>query len=90
VLLWLGIAPALPLLYISLYACYNLFHPIRLATISDLAGKVRAAPQDFSISGGGGNAGLCSQPHPLLLLVFLLLLLLLLLLPLLLVVGAWR
>ena len=39
-LLWLGFAPLLPLLYIALYACYNLFHPIRLSTISDLAGKV--------------------------------------------------
>lgn len=44
-LLWLGFAPMLPVLYIALYACYNLFHPIRLSTISDLAGKVRCALQ---------------------------------------------
>ncbi len=41
-LLWIGLAPMLPVLYIALYGCYNLFHPIRLSTISDLAGKVRS------------------------------------------------
>ena len=39
VLLVGGMAPILPVLYIALYAAYNLFHPIRLSTISDLAGK---------------------------------------------------
>lgn len=28
-LLFLGALPALPILYCGLYACYNLFHPIR-------------------------------------------------------------
>ena len=34
--LMLDLLPVLPFLYCGLYACYNLFHPIRLATISDL------------------------------------------------------
>jgi hypothetical protein len=47
-LLWFGFASMLPVLYIALYACYNLFHPIRLSTISDLAGKVRSPSSNFA------------------------------------------
>jgi hypothetical protein len=37
-LLNLRLPALLAVVYVGLYACYNLFHPIRLSTISDIAG----------------------------------------------------
>lgn len=69
VALWLDAAALLPLLYVGLYATYNLFHPIRLATIADLAGKELRATllsadsllQTLVVSVGAPAAGFLAQ-----------------------------